>query len=200
MNAIRERAISTCEWNMVRLVLAIAAFFPMLAAPTHGADLVINGSFESPVVDGQFNTYIGVDTTSLTGWVVDQANTSVDHDGGLWVDADGFQSIDMNGTEAGSIYQDLATTASQQYTLRFALAGNPFGFDDKRLEVLWDGCKLPISRSCRPDTAPPTWVGRTMSSWPLPSTIRLASHLEASREPCKATSACKAGTARRSTT
>jgi hypothetical protein len=47
-----------------------------------------------------------------------------------------------NGTEAGSIYQDLPTTPAQQYTIRFALAGNPFGFDNKRLEVLWDGAQI----------------------------------------------------------
>jgi choice-of-anchor C domain-containing protein len=120
----------------------MAAFSPIFAVRTHGADLVTNGGFESPSVVGQFETYYGVDTTSLTGWVVDQSGTSINHVNALWNDAEGFHSIDLNGTEASSIYQDLPTAAAQKYTIRFALAGNPFGFEDKRLEVLWDGAQV----------------------------------------------------------
>jgi choice-of-anchor C domain-containing protein len=123
-------------------MLLFATSAAMLSSSTHGQNLVTNGSFESPTVQGLHNMYTGVDTVSLTGWVVDQAGTSVDHVNELWNDAEGFQSIDLNGTEAGSIYQDLATTSAQKYKIRFALAGNSHGFDDKRLEVLWDGAQI----------------------------------------------------------
>jgi choice-of-anchor C domain-containing protein len=128
--------------NVIKIVLAIGAIIPMFASPAHGDNRVTNGSFESPFVDGQFETYYGVDATSLTGWVVDHAGTSINHVNAQWNDADGFQSIDLNGIEAGSIYQDLSTTASQEYTIRFALAGNPEGQENKRLQVLWDGVQI----------------------------------------------------------
>ena len=139
MKSIHDRASSAREWSVVRLVVAIATLVAMIALPTHGQNLVTNGSFESPSVQGFHNTYVGVDAASLTGWVVDLAGTSIDHVNALWNDAEGFHSIDLNGTEAGSIYQDLATTAAQKYKIRFALAGNPVGYEDKRLEVRWDG-------------------------------------------------------------
>jgi choice-of-anchor C domain-containing protein len=142
MNLLHDSENSVHRWTVIRIALIIGAGAAMLVSPARGNNLVTNGSFESPFVDGQFAVYHGVDATSLTGWVVDQANTSIDHISGLWVDAEGSQSIDMNGTEAGSIYQDLATSAAQQYTIRFALAGNPFGYENKRLEVLWDGAQI----------------------------------------------------------
>jgi choice-of-anchor C domain-containing protein len=142
MTSLHQHASSVHRWQIIQFALAVAAIVAVFATQTRGADLVTNGGFESPFINGDFATYHGVDATSLSGWVVDQVGTSIDHDGGLWQDAEGLQSIDMNGTEAGSIYQDLATTPAQQYTIRFALAGNPFGIDNKRLEVLWDGAQI----------------------------------------------------------
>jgi choice-of-anchor C domain-containing protein len=142
MNSPQGSTYSRRKWSINKFLLYIVAVVPMFAAPTLGADLVTNGSFESPAVSGLFDTYYGVDATSLTGWVVDQAGTSINHVQTQWNDADGFQSIDLNGIVAGSIYQDLATTAAQQYKIRFALAGNPEGYDPKRVQVLWDGGQI----------------------------------------------------------
>lgn len=125
-----------------RLIVAAAALVPMLAAPAAAVNLVTNGSFESPFILGDHAMITAVDSVSIPGWVVDQPGTSVDLAQGVWFDADGFQSVDMNGIVAGYLYQDLATTAGVKYTIRFALAGNGFGHDDKRLEVLWDDVQI----------------------------------------------------------
>jgi choice-of-anchor C domain-containing protein len=142
MKTLYERTSSAHELSLCRTILVTTALVPIISVRTRGAHLVINGGFESPSVVGQFETYYGVDAASLTGWVVDQPGTSINHVNALWNDAEGFHSIDLNGTEASSIYQDLPTDAAQKYAIRFALAGNPFGFEDKRLEVLWDGAQV----------------------------------------------------------
>src|SRR5262245_21329281 len=78
---------------------------PLMAAP----NIVTNGSFESPNIGGGFIKLTAIDTTSLTGWVVDDAGSSIDHVNNFWVAADGVQSLYMNGTSAGTIYQDIPT-------------------------------------------------------------------------------------------
>jgi choice-of-anchor C domain-containing protein len=128
--------------SILLTAFSVAAAIAVFTPSGRAQNLVTNGSFESPFIDGQFASYQGIDAVSLSSWVVDQVGTSVDHIAGLWQDADGSQSMDLNGTEAGSIYQDLATTAAQQYKIRFALAGNPFGIENKRLEVRWDGAQI----------------------------------------------------------
>jgi choice-of-anchor C domain-containing protein len=59
--------------------------------------------------------------------------------GYYWEPAEGQQSVDLDGTcGAGVIYQDLNTSVSQTYSLRFALAGNPDGAPTiKEMEVWW---------------------------------------------------------------
>lgn len=141
MNSLPANSNLFQRRNIIGTVV-IGTILLILVAPTLAANLVTNGSFESPGVSGLFDTYYGIDATSLTGWVVDLAGTSINQVNAQWNDADGFQSIDMNGIVAGSIYQDLATTAGLQYSIRFALAGNPEGYEDKRLQVLWDGAQI----------------------------------------------------------
>jgi choice-of-anchor C domain-containing protein len=101
------------------------------------ASLVTNGSFETPVVGAAFaQRDVGF---NMDGWIVYSGN--VDHIATLWEGAEGTHSLDMNGSTAGGIYQDLATTAGESYLIRFALSEN-FGSADKRLEVLWDGAQI----------------------------------------------------------
>jgi Protein of unknown function (DUF642) len=45
-------------------------------------------------------------------------------DNGLWQAFEGTQSLDLNGTQPGSISQSLATTAGTEYSLSFAYANN----------------------------------------------------------------------------
>lgn len=90
------------------------------------ANLVTNGSFETPVP----SRGCVAGTTSLTGWTVSAGNIDIDSAipgcGGLPA-ADGVQWIDLTGSfggGAGTIYQDLATQAGSSYELSFYFGAN----------------------------------------------------------------------------
>ena len=106
------------------------------AAATAGgntANLVVNGSFEQPVVPNG----VAVDgTTNVASWTIESGN--VDLCRAYWQPAEGYQSIDLDGYYAvGTIFQDVATNPGTTYTLRFALSGNPDRQDIKSMEVWW---------------------------------------------------------------
>lgn len=95
------------------------------------ANLVTNGSFESPV------PWRGcaAGTKSLSGWTVSTGNIDIDSakpgcDGSdlfPLFPADGIQYIDLTGSYgggAGTIYQDLATQAGSSYELSFYFGAN----------------------------------------------------------------------------
>ncbi|MBT6204040.1 MAG: DUF642 domain-containing protein, partial [Rhodospirillaceae bacterium] len=80
-----------------------------------------NGSFEAPLAPaGWFITHgIGV---NLGGWVVQK--DSIDLVGTLWAAADGIQSVDLNGNDAGRVEQDITTIADATYRVSFELWSN----------------------------------------------------------------------------
>ena len=98
------------------------------------ANLVSNGSFETPVIS---NGSPGVQTvfangTAITGWTVGASN-SVDivrqssSGPGAWAYA-GNQAVDMSGNSGPSdLFQAITTVASQQYLLSFWTTSNDFG-------------------------------------------------------------------------
>ena len=103
-------------------------------------NLVVNGNFEAPSVDGEYTTYRRGET--FGGWTV--ASGSINHKSSLWQAADGRQSIDLNGNEAGALQQDIPTVPGQRYRLRFAMAGNAddrgpvrCGAGVKQMTVTW---------------------------------------------------------------
>jgi choice-of-anchor C domain-containing protein len=94
------------------------------------AELVTNGSFETgPSVGSQgYTTLTATDSTSISGWTVSSGD--IDYIGGSsphWFAADGSASLDMNGSQQGTIDQTLTTVAGKQYTLSFYLGPNPDG-------------------------------------------------------------------------
>ncbi|OGG07158.1 hypothetical protein A3D05_03520 [Candidatus Gottesmanbacteria bacterium RIFCSPHIGHO2_02_FULL_40_24] len=110
--------------------------------PVPSDNIVINGSFEEPVVSGSYDTYYSGDT--FGNWTVEGGSIdimSVDHiSGSYWQAADGLQSVDLTGTNntAGAIFQVLDTTIGQSYTISFSLSGNPEGGPAiKRMEIWW---------------------------------------------------------------
>ena len=108
-----------------------AGVFALLGVPAVASaapgELVQNGSFESPVISGQYQTVQGGDSTTIPGWTV--GGKSIDIvSGSLWQQVDGNQSIDLDGTPGpGSLSQVVSTTPGTTYTLAFELAGNPDG-------------------------------------------------------------------------
>jgi hypothetical protein len=100
---------------------------------------VVNGSFEEPILTAQtdpvgWRNYAA--GQSFPRWTVGKGSVDIVSDGygqpprfGLeaWPAAEGHQSVDLNGFEPGSIYQDIPTTKGAVYNLSFALSGNPIG-------------------------------------------------------------------------
>ena len=52
-----------------------------------------------------------------------------------WIPYEGTQSLDLDGVSPGTIQQNIPTVAGQQYTLTFALAGNPGQNPTKTVQV-----------------------------------------------------------------
>jgi choice-of-anchor C domain-containing protein len=107
--------------------LSIAAAAPAAQARTAPAPVpaLANGGFEAPAIPA--NAFIRYGTGSTVGpWRVTQGN--VDLTGAnFWQAADGRQSLDLEGSESGTIEQQLSTRIGGCYTVTFALAGNPDG-------------------------------------------------------------------------
>jgi choice-of-anchor C domain-containing protein len=142
---------------------AIAGIAPLAAvAPVAAAtNIVVNGDFELP--DGQGATF--PTGTPIPGWTVAYGDTDlVGPD--LWNAASGKQSVDLNGSNTGGIYQDLTTTPGQSYVIRYAVAGNCYGPPDvKQMNVQWGAAGSPgaITRSVSFDCT--TQTSRSQLSW-----------------------------------
>jgi hypothetical protein len=102
------------------------------------ADIVTNGSFESPVVTtGGFQNFTG-GSTGITGWTVVGSEASVvsgtfSQDGITFPAEDGNQWLDLTGdgtnSDSQGVQQAFATTSGTQYTVSFWIGNvyNPAG-------------------------------------------------------------------------
>ena len=86
-----------------------------------------NGSFEepstTPIPGGYLNLPSG--STAIDSWTVVSGN--IDWISTYWTTPFGARSLDLSGTDAGSISQTFATTQGKQYQVSFWMAGNPDG-------------------------------------------------------------------------
>jgi choice-of-anchor C domain-containing protein len=81
-----------------------------------------NGSFEDPIVVGNFTTVNG--PNGVSGWTVGGAGVDLIND--YWSAADGEQSVDLNALNAGTIATVISgLTVGEVYTITFNLGGNP---------------------------------------------------------------------------
>jgi choice-of-anchor C domain-containing protein len=104
------------------------AFLVLITVSTHTAragNLILNGSFESPVVtdpSGAIDLLAG--DPSLAPWVIFSGSVDVVNNS-RWPAYTGTQSLDLNGVSPGMIGQDFVTTPGVEYRLDFAYANNP---------------------------------------------------------------------------
>ena len=85
-------------------------------AGAQAPNIVGNGGFESPGISANQIDY-AAGSAQLAPWAI--STKSVSLIGDFWVAAEGRQSLDLNGSDAGSITQTLTTLPNRQYTLRF---------------------------------------------------------------------------------
>ncbi len=108
-----------------------------------GYGLLCNGGFEEPAINVSYE-YRATGSTAMRCWTVvagdvDQART-------FFSPSEGAQSLDLNGSTAGTLRQSFATVPGTQYTVSFDLAGNAGGIPAiKRVRVSTTG--TPIERS-----------------------------------------------------
>ena len=82
------------------------------------ANLVFNGGFELPVVPaGTFVEYHAGD--EFSGWRVVAGSIDLCNMYSNGEPEEGLQSVDMNGSEAGTIEQDIATTTGWMYNISY---------------------------------------------------------------------------------
>ena len=92
-----------------------------------------NGDFETPVEPNGLGGYNG--TPALAGFAWQIGSGDIDISRTYWQPASGAQSIDLNGTAAGSIYQDFTFSAAGSWTVMFAMSANPDSAATKTLNV-----------------------------------------------------------------
>jgi choice-of-anchor C domain-containing protein len=104
--------------------VAVLSFVGVIAAaPASAATAFSNGSFEKPVVAP--NTFVTVFAGQPLGaWTVTSGNVDL-IGAGFWQAADGVQSLDLDGGQAGAVSQTFTTSPLFAYEVSFALAGNP---------------------------------------------------------------------------
>ena len=103
---------------------------------TEPIPLPVDGSFESPAVkSNQIVTYAA--GAVLGKWRVLEGNVQISGRN-YWEHAAGSQSLELNGTRRGGVYQDVATRAGGTYDLAFQLAGNVGGGPAvKTVDIYW---------------------------------------------------------------
>jgi choice-of-anchor C domain-containing protein len=104
--------------------------------------LIYDRGFEQPKIDQPVETF---DTGSYLDneWIVDAGSVDLVQTGTLAA-AKGAQSIDLDGSEPGSVTQYMNTGASDlTFTVKFMLAGNPTcGPAVKTVSVRWAGVEV----------------------------------------------------------
>jgi choice-of-anchor C domain-containing protein len=108
--------------------LVVLGFLVSASLAFAGPSLVLNGSFESAQVDpGASFVTLGSDSTAIDNWtILGQVSIAIDYIGGYWQAADGFRSLDLNGSYSrGGVSQTIGTQIGQTYQVDFAMAGNP---------------------------------------------------------------------------
>jgi hypothetical protein len=90
------------------------------------ADLILNGSFSSPVLPtNSYQVFTPSSSPGLPGWTVAAGTVDIDNAntfGSPFVA--GGQWLDLNGNSPGTLTQSFATTQGQTYLLSFEYANN----------------------------------------------------------------------------
>ncbi|HEX4960380.1 MAG TPA: choice-of-anchor P family protein [Thermoanaerobaculia bacterium] len=116
------------------LVLGAGLSSAQAAAPS--GSLIVNGSFEDPVIAGSFQLF-----SSIPGWQPTGSCGNIEIDRNAFgVAADGKQSIELNTTCVNGVSQVIATTPGATYSLAFAFAARPgTTAAQNQMEIRFDG-------------------------------------------------------------
>lgn len=96
----------------------------LLAVSHSSATGLINGSFETPALAS--SALYSVAPAGFD-WTITPGNIEI-VTSAYWQPSSGNQSIDMNGSTTGGIYQDFTFSSSQTWAIKFDLSANPDQF------------------------------------------------------------------------
>ena len=99
------------------------------------ANLLVNGSFEDPVVT---NTNLWYIFPAITGWAVSLSD-GIELWRGLITPSDGVQNAELDGNDATKITQTVATIPGATYELRFDFAARTADAADNYIDAAIDG-------------------------------------------------------------
>lgn len=133
----------------------------LVAQPAQG-NLLGNGSFEmGPKVGPSVELAAG--SSELPCWIVTRG--PIDYVGTSWIPSDGVRSLDLCGSQGvGGIRQAFHSKLGTLYSIRFDLAGNPFGDPlQKSIRVEAAGQWVEFAFDCKGKT--PSEMGWTETEW-----------------------------------
>jgi hypothetical protein len=110
---------------------------PNAEAAAPAGSLIVNGSFEAPVIAGSFQLF-----SSIPGWIpTGSCGPGIEIDRNAFGRAaEGNQSIELNTTCVNGVSQVVATTPGASYSLAFAFAARPgTTAAQNQMEVSFDG-------------------------------------------------------------
>lgn len=118
----RDKQINTSIFMKKHLALTFAIL--SLASFTSKAVGLVNPSFELPAIPSP-NPWIGLSGSPAGfGWVIPSGNVEV-ISSTLWSPSHGNQSLDLNGDQPGTIYQDFTFPSAGLWAIKFDMSANP---------------------------------------------------------------------------
>ena len=134
--------------------LIAAALLAGALAPQAGANLIVNGSFEDPVIaNGTYAIY-----TTIPGWYSTSGAGIEIQRSVAGSPYDAAQHIELDSDNNSNAIQNVPTTAGAAYSLSFAYSPRPhIVLDSNPIEVWWEGSLL--------DTLSRSGVGLTDTDW-----------------------------------
>ncbi|MFB6894575.1 choice-of-anchor C family protein [Kitasatospora sp. NPDC056327] len=119
----RTRTTATAAVTAATAVALLLSVTGTATGATRALSRFDDGSLETPKVAA--NAFQGLNAGSAIGpWRVTAG--TVDHIGaGYWQAAEGDQSLDLSGGNAGTVAQTFTTTPGTTYSVTYSLAGNP---------------------------------------------------------------------------
>ena len=124
-----DKTLSRRGWRTRRpkRLLSRVQFQPQFGVLEQRAllSVLLNGGFEQPTpLPNAWGREFSAGNTAIPGWSV--VSGSVDIQSASWFDPyQGAQSLDLDGSQPGSIGQSFATTIGTTYQLSFAYGNNP---------------------------------------------------------------------------
>jgi choice-of-anchor C domain-containing protein len=110
------------KFRRTTFLLALStALVALTASPASAAPVLTNG-FENPVLSVDFQDYVA--GQQFGGWTVTAGSVDLTTD---WQDAEGRQSLDLNGSSPGAVARTIPTQLLTTYKVTYALAGNSEG-------------------------------------------------------------------------